>query len=136
MLGVPAVITGRRKRSRVRGRNKEVEQRGLKRGWGASLVVQWIRIRLPMQGTQVRSLAWEDSMCCRATKPGCSRAHKPQLLSPHTTVAEARAPRAWALRQQKSPQREAHSEEEPRPPQLEKARAQQGRSRAAKNKQI
>ena len=81
-------------------------------------------------------LVWEDSTCCKATKPGCSRAHKPQLLSPHTAVAEARAPRAWALRQQKSPQREAHSEEEPRLPQLEKARTQQGRSRVAKNKQI
>ena len=29
---------------------------------GTSLVVQWIRIRLPMQGTQVQSLAREDPM--------------------------------------------------------------------------
>ena len=35
----------------------------------ASLVVQWLRIRLPMQGTRVRSLAWEDPTCRRATKP-------------------------------------------------------------------
>ena len=35
---------------------------------GASLVVQWIRICLAMQGTQVWSLAWEDSMCRRAVK--------------------------------------------------------------------
>ena len=26
-----------------------------------SLVVQWLRIHLPMQGTQVRSLLWKDS---------------------------------------------------------------------------
>ena len=33
------------------------------------LGVQWIRIRLAMQGKQVRSLAREDSTCCDATKP-------------------------------------------------------------------
>ena len=36
---------------------------------GASLVVQWLRIRLPMQGTQVRALVWEDPTCHGATKP-------------------------------------------------------------------
>ena len=36
---------------------------------GASLVAQWIRICLPMQGTQVRSLVWEDPTCRGATKP-------------------------------------------------------------------
>ena len=36
---------------------------------GTSLVVQWLRIRLPMQGTQVQDLAQEDSTCLRATKP-------------------------------------------------------------------
>ena len=34
-----------------------------------SLVVQWLRTRLPMQGTQVRSLVWEDPTCRGATKP-------------------------------------------------------------------
>ena len=33
------------------------------------LVVQWLRIHLPMQGTQVRFLVWEDPTCCGATKP-------------------------------------------------------------------
>ena len=32
------------------------------------LVVEWIRILLPMQGTRIRSWAWEDSTCCEATK--------------------------------------------------------------------
>ena len=31
------------------------------------LVVQWLRICQPMQGTQVRSLVQEDSTCCGAT---------------------------------------------------------------------
>ena len=35
----------------------------------ASLVAQWLRIHLPMQGTWVRSLAWEDPTCHGATKP-------------------------------------------------------------------
>ena len=34
----------------------------------ASLVVQWLRICLPLQGTQVRSLVQEDPTCCGATK--------------------------------------------------------------------
>ena len=34
-----------------------------------SLVVQWIRICLPMQGTWVRSLVWEDPTCFGATMP-------------------------------------------------------------------
>ena len=38
-------------------------------GRGAFLVVQWLRIRLPMQGTQVRSLVGEDPSCCGTTAP-------------------------------------------------------------------
>ena len=34
------------------------------------LVVQWLRICLPMQGTHVQALFQEDPTCCRATKPG------------------------------------------------------------------
>ena len=36
---------------------------------GASLVAQWLRICLLMQGTRVRALAWEDPTCRRATRP-------------------------------------------------------------------
>ena len=36
---------------------------------GTSLVVQWLTICLPVQGTQVRSLVLEDPTCCGATKP-------------------------------------------------------------------
>ena len=35
----------------------------------ASLVAQWFRIRLPMQGTRVLSLVQEDPTCRGATKP-------------------------------------------------------------------
>ena len=38
---------------------------------GTSLVAQWLRIHLPMQGTWVRALVWEDPRYCGATKPVC-----------------------------------------------------------------
>ena len=55
----------------------EMELRRQDRAWGklqkdggwASLVAQWLRIRLPMQGTRVRALVREDPTCRRATKP-------------------------------------------------------------------
>ena len=42
---------------------------GSKRILLASLVAQWLRICLPMQGTWVRALVWEDPTCCGATRP-------------------------------------------------------------------
>ena len=36
---------------------------------GASLVAQWLRICLPMQGTRVPALVQEDPTCCGAAKP-------------------------------------------------------------------
>ena len=53
--------------------------------WGrASLVAQWLRIHLPLQGTWVRTLVREDPTCSRATKPVRHNywARVPQLLKP------------------------------------------------------
>ena len=36
---------------------------------GASLVAQWLRICLLMQGTRVRALVWEDPICRGAAGP-------------------------------------------------------------------
>ena len=63
---------------------------------GTSLVAQWLRIHLPIQGTWVWSLVQEDPTCCGATKPVCHNywacaleptshnywARMPQLLKP------------------------------------------------------
>ena len=38
-------------------------------------MVQWLRICLPMLGTQVQALVWEDSTCC-----GAAKAHELKLL--------------------------------------------------------
>ena len=41
---------------------------------GTSLVVQWIRIHLSMQGTQIQCLVLEDPTCCKTSKPVCQAA--------------------------------------------------------------
>ena len=90
---------------------------------GTSLVVQWLRVRLPRQGTWVRALVQEDPTCCGATKPmyhnycACALepeshnywAHVLQLLSPRAATTEARVPRARAPQQEKPPQWEARA---------------------------
>ena len=76
--------------------------------WG----VQWIRIQLPMQETQVQSLVQEDPTCCRATKAvcvpqllsPCSRAHNPKQLSLRIAATEAQVPRVCVPQQEKLPQ--------------------------------
>ena len=64
-----------------------------------SLVEQWMRIRLSMQGTRIQSLVQKDahdlkqlSPCTTATEPTCRSdwAQAPQLLSPHAAVTEPR----------------------------------------------
>ena len=42
------------------------------------LVVQLLRIHVPMLGTQVRSLVWEDPTCCRAANL-CATTTEPTL---------------------------------------------------------
>ena len=42
---------------------------GLLKVKGASLVAQWLRVCLPMQGTRVRALVWEDPTCRGAAGP-------------------------------------------------------------------
>ena len=44
-------------------------KRKIKTHRGTSLVVQWLRVCLPMQGTRVRALVWEDPTCREVTKP-------------------------------------------------------------------
>ena len=48
---------------------KERKQDEQKEEVGASLVAQWLRIRLPVQGTRVQALGREAPTCRGATKP-------------------------------------------------------------------
>ena len=102
---------------------------------GTSLVVQWLIICLPMQGTWVRALVQEDPTCCRATKP-VRHNYWPCALEPLSHNYWARMPGTRA------PQREATAMRSPctaakscpHSPQLEKAHTQQRRPNAAKKK--
>ena len=85
---------------------------------GTSLVAQWLRIYLPVQGSRVWSLVQvvqEDSTCCRATKPIYCNCWRLRAL-------EA------VLCEEKPPQCETHAL------QLEKACTQQWRPSTAKHK--
>ena len=63
-------------------------------------MAQWLRIRLPLQGTSVRALVQEDPTCRGVTT-------EPALKSPRATTTEACTPRARAPQQEKPPQCEA-----------------------------
>ena len=73
---------------------------------GTSLVAQWLRIHLPMQGTRVPSLVPEDPTCCGATKP-VRHNYWACALEPVSHNYWARVPRARAPQQEKPPQWEA-----------------------------
>ena len=108
---------------------------------GTSLVAQWLRICLPVQGTRVQSLVREDPTCHRATKPVSHNywicaleptrrnywARVLQLLKPMRLE-----PVLHGKLQMRSPCTTTKSS--PRSPQLEKAHVQQRRHNAAKNK--
>ena len=64
----------------------------LKDGAGASLVAQWLRICLPVQGTWVWSRIREDFTCCRATKLVC---HNYWARVPKTCALQQKKPLLW-----------------------------------------
>ena len=70
-----------------------------KKGTRTSLVAKWIRISLPMQGTQVQSQGWEDSICCWASKLVSYWAHVLQLLSLYAAATEACAAHLCSTRE-------------------------------------
>ena len=52
-----------------KARKREKCFKGISRKLRTSLVTQWLRIHLPVQGTPVRALVQEDPACHGATKP-------------------------------------------------------------------
>ena len=82
--------------------------------WKVTLVVQWIRIHLPVQETCVWSLVQEGPTCHGATKSVlhnywslCSRAQELQLRSPHATAPGVCTPWSPCSAPEKPLQREA-----------------------------
>ena len=90
---------------------------------GTSVVAQWIRIRLPMQGTQTWSLVWEDSTCLGAT-PYVLQLPTAMCLEPVLQTREATARRSLCITTKRSL----------RSPQLKKTLVQQQRPRATSKK--
>ena len=83
----------------------------------ASLVVQWLRICLPMQGTRFQFLVWEDPTCLGATKPEFCNYWSPSAREPVL-----------------GNKRSHHNKEKAPLKQLEEASAQQQGPSTAKNK--
>ena len=97
---------------------------------GASLVVQWLRIRPPMQETRVQALVQEDPTCRGATKPvrhsywACALepashnywARAPQLLKPARLEPVLPTREATTMRSLRSTMKSS-----PRLPQAEKS---------------
>ena len=84
----------------------------------------WLRICLPVLGTRVQSLLWEDPTCWGATRPCAS-----QLLSPHAaTMSLCSATREAAAISPWIPAKSSSCS-----PQLEKACSQQWWPHTAKN---
>ena len=115
----------------------------IERSRGTSLVAQWLRIHLPMQGSRVRALTREDPTCHRAAKPvhhnyrACTLepmshnhwAHVPPLLKPVCLEPGLCKKEATAMRSLHTATKSS-----PCSPQLEKACAQPQRPNAAKKK--
>ena len=96
------------------------------------LLVQWLGICLPMQGTQVWSLVQGDSMCYRATKPTYHNWWAQQGLRAATTEPIRRKAMLHRKRSHCS-EKLMHHKEWPCLPQLEKACTQQLISSVARN---
>ena len=62
---------------------------------GASLVAQWLRICLTMQGTQIRALVWEDPTCHRVTGPV---RHNYWACASGACAPQQERPRQWEAR--------------------------------------
>ena len=90
---------------------------------GASLVAQWLRICLPVQGTRVQALVWEDPTCRGAAGPVLLSLRIWSLCSTTREVVMVGGPRTMMR-------------SGPRLPQLEKALAQRRRPNTAINQSI
>ena len=61
----------------------------------ASLVAQWLKVCLPMQGTWVRALVWKDPTCRGATRP---MSHNCWACTSGACAPQQERPRWWEAR--------------------------------------
>jgi len=68
---------------------------------GTSLVVQWLSICLPMQGTWVQFLVWKDSSAMGEISPCTTPTEIQTLYSPSSATGKATAMRSPSWKIQK-----------------------------------
>ena len=86
----------------------------------ASLVAPWLGVCLPMQGTRVRALVWEDHACCGATGPV---SHNYWACAPQQERLwrwETRAPRWRVAPTRHNWRKPMHRDEDPTQPKINK----------------
>ena len=74
---------------------KQFGTSSIKVNMGASLVAQWLRICLLMQGTRVRALVWEDPTCRGAAGPV---SHNYWACASGACAPQQERPRWWEAR--------------------------------------
>ena len=89
---VPSLVGELRSRGLCCMAKKKKKKKGR---WRASLVAQWLRIRLPMQRTRVRALVWEDPTCRGATGPV---SHNYWACASGACALQQERPRQWEAR--------------------------------------
>ena len=91
---------------------------------GISLVVQWLRIRLPKQGARVWALVREDPTCRGATKPVSHNYWSPRAATTEACAPQLQKPARLelVLRNKRSHRNEkpAHSNKDPMQPKVNK----------------
>ena len=103
------------------------------------LVVQWVGVHLPMQGTQVPSVLWEDPTCHRATK-ALQQTPKPVLQSLRAAITQPTCCSYWSpLTTEPVPHKRSHgmhcnARAAPAPCKDRKPTHSKGDRAAAKNK--
>ena len=98
----------------------------------ASVLAQWLRLRLATQETLVRPLVLGDPTCRGALRP-CTTAAEPVLWSPQEATQGACTPEpVLCSRRSHRGEKPRPAVKEPRSPQAEKAQAQQQRPSTAK----
>ena len=75
--------------------HQELWLEGTQKWYGASLVAQWLRVCLPMQGARVRALVWEDPACRGAAGPV---RHSCWACASGACAPQQERPRQWGAR--------------------------------------
>ena len=86
-FGLPSM--GSQSQTRLKRLSSSSSNLNIRMNFRTTLVVQWLWLCLPLWGSQVQSLVWEDSTRLEPAKPVCHNYWSPRALEPvlcNTTV--------------------------------------------------